>query len=94
MTEDSGGGGTERSEPAVVRIEFLDVSFGVMSQIVKYCYSGTVDVTSSNVEELLRVGDMFVIDHIVHACQSFMESNRSASSDASKKKRRWNPRTG
>lgn len=92
MSAEAGRSG-ERQEQGVMRIEFADVSYRVMSEIVKYCYSGTVDVTSRNVEELLRVADMFVIDHIVHACQSFQESaNRSTSSQASK--RRWNPRTG
>ena len=92
------------SQPAgtegVLRIHLSDVSHGAMLQIVKYCYSGTVDVTSGNVEELMRVADMFVIDHVVHACQSFVESSSArsgsgrTSSQASKMKRRWNPRTG
>lgn len=59
---------------SVRRIYFPDISPGVMSQIVKYCYSGTVDVTPANVDELLRVADMFVIEQIVHACRSFLES--------------------
>lgn len=97
--KEGGSGGVD-----VVRIHLSDVSYGVMLQIVKYCYSGTVDVTSGNAEELLRVADMFVIDHVVHACQSFLEASSprsgssggraAVSSQASKMKRRWNPRTG
>lgn len=98
--EGGGGGGG-----GVARIHLSDVSYAAMLQIVKYCYSGTVDVTSGNAEELLRVADMFVIDHVVHACQSFLQqgwNGRSGSSGGrgaggssqpSKMKRRWNPRT-
>ena len=86
---------------AVTRIRMPDVSVPVMTQIVKYCYSGLVDVSSSNVEELMRVADMFSIDAVVHACRSFLEDTRGGRSGASagrtsfasRMKRRWNPRT-
>lgn len=93
---------------AVRRFYFPDVSPSIMTQIVKYCYSGAVDVNIENVVELHRVADMFVIEQIVHACQCFMQSMTgkrgglmspsscpsSPWSQASTTKRRWNPRTG
>lgn len=62
---------------AARRMYFPDVSPSIMMQIVKYCYSGVVDLNMDNVVELHRVADMFVIERIVHACQSFLQSQTS-----------------
>lgn len=88
-----------------LRFDFPFISHGVMMQIVKYCYSGVVDVTGENVKELMSAADMFVMENIIHACQSFQEaasqvhvsqavSRSSVSSYGSKTKRRWNPMDG
>ena len=67
------GAAASDGREATMRILLPDIPAGVMLQIVRFCYSGTVDVSSSNVDELLRVADMFVIDPVVRACHSLQQ---------------------
>lgn len=52
-------------------VTFPDISFPIMKEIVNYCYTGKINVSGANVEELLIAADYMAIENIVDACEDF-----------------------
>lgn len=50
-------------------VTFPDISFPIMKEIVNYCYTGKINVSEANVEELLIAADYLAIENIVDACK-------------------------
>ncbi len=52
-------------------VTFPSISFAIMEEIVNYCYTGKVNVSDANMEELLIAADYMTIENIVNACEDF-----------------------
>uniref|UniRef100_A0A914W140 BTB domain-containing protein n=1 Tax=Plectus sambesii TaxID=2011161 RepID=A0A914W140_9BILA len=60
---------TETKQRVVV---IKDVEPKAMRQLVRFCYTGTLDMDSSNVEDLVRGGCLLQLPEVVDACCEFL----------------------
>lgn len=54
-------------------VEIHSVSPHILSQLVDFIYSGNVDITQDNVQELFAAADMLELDDVVSGCISYLK---------------------
>lgn len=53
-------------------VEIHSISPHILSQLVDFIYSGNVDITQDNVQELFAAADMLELDDVVSGCISYL----------------------
>ncbi|GFO40755.1 kelch-like protein 21 [Plakobranchus ocellatus] len=61
------------------RISFNEVSPLTLKRVIDYAYSGKVEITTSNAQEMLAAACLFQYPAIVTACEEFLEKQLHAS---------------
>lgn len=54
-------------------VEIHSVSPHILSQLVDFIYSGNVDITQDNVQELFAAADMLELDDVVAGCINYLK---------------------
>ena len=65
----------EWKETSSQEIQLQGVSSECFGILLDYIYTGSIDITSSNVEQLLPAGRLFQLDNIVEYCCEFLTSH-------------------
>ncbi|CAH1262863.1 kelch repeat and BTB domain-containing protein 8-like isoform X2 [Branchiostoma lanceolatum] len=60
------------SEANQQKIPIQEIDAGCMEEILKYAYSGAVEVNKTNVRELYLASDLLQVEHVQNTCVQFM----------------------
>lgn len=63
---------SDLKESREIRISFSDVSAWTLKRIIDYAYSGQLEITHDNAQEMLAAGNHFEYPRIVEACAEFL----------------------
>lgn len=63
---------SDLKESREVRISFSDVSPWTLKRVIDYAYSGQLEITHDNAQEMLAAGNHFEYPRIVDACAEFL----------------------
>ena len=69
-----GCGGGQYIESGLHEIHIQNIDGLALNEIVKWCYTGSVDTTPNNVQQLLSGAKMLDCSHVVSICSQFIES--------------------
>lgn len=56
-------------------IELCDVNGKAVEMLVQYAYTGTIDISKDNVNDLIRAANLLCIDSVTDACCMYLEKN-------------------
>ena len=65
---------TDLNESKQDKINILEVDANSVQQVVEYAYTGRIEITKNNAQNLLAVASLFQIIPIHNACAKFMET--------------------
>ena len=63
---------SDLKESREVRISFSEVSAWTLKRIIDYAYSGQLEITHDNAQEMMAAGNHFEYPRIVEACAEFL----------------------
>ncbi|XP_076046546.1 actin-binding protein IPP-like isoform X2 [Oratosquilla oratoria] len=66
-------------EETMSTIELKAVSANILAQLIRFIYTGDIEVKVDNVQELMVAADMLEIHDVVHVCTNFLKKELHAS---------------
>ncbi|XP_002734502.1 actin-binding protein IPP-like [Saccoglossus kowalevskii] len=67
------------SETSKSEVDIHEIHSSIFKVLLDFIYTGEVEVTSENVQELLSAADMLELPEVVQACSSFLQSQLHSS---------------
>lgn len=64
---------TDLKESRENKIRFSDISPWILKLLIDYAYSGEIEITANNAQEMLAAACLFQYPAIVSACETFLE---------------------
>ena len=62
----------EKSSDGYYRLDMRDVPDFILVSIINYAYSGQIDITEDNIEDLIITADKYNIISIMNRCEQFL----------------------
>ena len=72
--------GTNWEESRSGEVELLGFDENAVANLVRFAYSGSIDITKDNVQFLLEAANYLVIEFVQKACSDFLDENLDADS--------------